>query len=836
MIDGITVTTMDELTDNFTIELIEKFKDGSLKEFIFNIGQIDIGNKLSNLNDDDNLILFESLCHIFDVEFDKNTVIQQLGLEFPSESVVISEVMPRVLDRKAAQAILSLGSQDFFNIEEEILTIEGVRNLLDIKVKNIDWGWITFKNVDNISTEIAEEFKKFHVKLSFPKVRTIHATVAQSLTQNSNFLSLGIDKLSSDIAKYLFTNKTSYIFLSNIKEFDDDVIPFVKNFNGFLLVNGCNLSKNAFEALWNRDGETHFEAVEFNDEVLRTIENLVHVRYDFDKFKRQQQQQYQKGYWPIFEFKCLRITNPSLARLQVNILRAKSRDDSWYSGLTILALTIDEKSAEIFAGYEGSLNFKNLETLDASSAIKLGSHRYQRDSSSQSNIAKSDGPSISLDKLQYIQNEFLTNISGKVSISLNGLVNIEIGFLQELVKKVTEGNLSFNGLTKLSEDAAYIFGNLSGVDLYLNGIKELDRRIARGLAKHQGILSLKGVTNANDEIHQELRRHQGSLDLPQATSISEESAKEIVEKNKNIPGLSLEIIDISPAVARIFVEHAGSFNYIGSLSFPKINAITYEVAKIFGEFKGSLYMMALQNITKEIAQQLVQNACHLHLGITECDAETARMLAKCKESLYLEKLKNASSDVIWELSAFCGKHLSIGLESLNANEAKDLSNFKGDLQLISLTMVNDEALANFSRHVGWLTIGISEISDELASALSVHNGGLVLRSLRHASDKALKYLTKTNGSLYLGLEVLTEEGARALAQHSGQLGLESLLQMSDNIAKIFATRNISDIKETVNEMKKWTPGFKLTSYDVGRFGKLSISYDMEEKIFKFIKL
>ena len=163
-------------------------------------------------------------------------------------------------------------------------------------------------------------------------------------------------------------------------------------------------------------------------------------------------------------------------------------------------------------------------------------------------------------------------------------------------------------------------------------------------------------------------------------------------------------------------------------------------------------------------------------GLMTLDAEAARWLAAFRGNLELDGLTEIDPETAAALATYAGPKLSLrGLKSLSAETAKQLAKAKawdGDLR------------------------SLREISDEAAAALAGFEGkGLTITGVP-LSDLAVQALAGFRGaSLYLIVPRLSDESVRALAAFKGEsLSLAGLEEPPAELAGLlpeFACKNLS---------------------------------------------
>jgi hypothetical protein len=163
-------------------------------------------------------------------------------------------------------------------------------------------------------------------------------------------------------------------------------------------------------------------------------------------------------------------------------------------------------------------------------------------------------------------------------------------------------------------------------------------------------------------------------------------------------------------------------------------------------------------------------------GLTTLDAEAARGLAAFRGNLELDGLTEINADTAAALATYAGPRLSLrGLKTLSADAAEQLAKAKawdGDLR------------------------SLRSLSDEAAAALAGFEGKGLLISGVLLSDRAVQALAGFRGSsLYLIVPQLSDESVQALAAFKGDsLSLAGLVEPPAELARLlpeFACKKLS---------------------------------------------
>ena len=249
-------------------------------------------------------------------------------------------------------------------------------------------------------------------------------------------------------------------------------------------------------------------------------------------------------------------------------------------------------------------------------------------------------------------------------------------------------------------------------------------------------------------------------------------AEDSPDVNKNNSSLSAEkaaeMISEANRADRYFIN----LNHLTSIE-PEVAT---ELAKLKSE-SGDLLLNGLTSINKEVAEELARfNGYRLQLnGLPNMNNEVAGALANFQgKVLYLNGLADADKKTVKELAKFNSDWLSLGLTSLDKEDAREFAKGQGNgLSFDRLSSIDKEVAHELSRFQGFrLSLkGLTFISKNVAHELA-------------------KFSSAPKGpSKYLGLDGLTScdrDVACELAKFHGQLGLYALRSISSDVAREFA--------------------------------------------------
>lgn len=346
--------------------------------------------------------------------------------------------------------------------------------------------------------------------------------------------------------------------------------------------------------------------------------------------------------------------------------------------------------------------------------------------------------------------------SPKSFLTLPNLKVIDAEIATELAK--ANGELALPQITKLSLETAQALANHQG-SLVLIGVTDVSPEIAQALAQQKGQLIL-GLNNATSVALHNLSQHPGSLVLPNLISISDEQAQALS-------------------------------NHKGILSLPQIVSLSETQAEHLAKIPANLELTELKELTPEAEEKLAKHTRFLR--VTKLDKITsaafAAKLAATSNKIELYRVATISDECLHNLIQFKGT-LTLGLDTLNANQATILAQHVGKLNLCRISKLSPEVTDCLVLHRGGLMLdSLEQLTDiRLARALTANKPAYIkLDKRKRIEPKIAQTLTSAKCSLMLsGLDEITDETATILGQHEGILSLLGLSSLSLESAKVLA--------------------------------------------------
>ena len=421
-------------------------------------------------------------------------------------------------------------------------------------------------------------------------------------------------------------------------------------------------------------------------------------------------------------------------------------------------------------------------------------------------LAEFKGPRLELDGATLSQ-EALEKVAGyRGLLLLRGLTTLSDAQLAVL-EAFNGGGLDLGGLARVTPDLAKQLATFATKFLSLDDVTELSPEAAATLAGFPGAVSLAGLTEPSPELIRalgDLRRRS----LTGVTALSPEAAAALLESSRG-GDVTLNLTTLSADTARELAKV--QYN---SLFLDRLTELSDEAAAALGtctltnlwlrgltdlspgaakglaalkarQIGPTLRLDSLRSLSPEAAQALAaSNITYLELiGLTTLSAGTADALAGSKAfSGSLPNMTTLSADAAVALGRFGGNKAGgdklnlFGLTALDAEAARGLAAFRGNLELDGLAAIDAETAAAVAKYAGpklslrGLKTLSADAADKLAQATAWEGR---LSSLGSLSDEAAEALAGFEGkSLDLGPVPLSDRAVAALAGFRGaSLGL-----------------------------------------------------------------
>jgi hypothetical protein len=174
---------------------------------------------------------------------------------------------------------------------------------------------------------------------------------------------------------------------------------------------------------------------------------------------------------------------------------------------------------------------------------------------------------------------------GYFALELNGLTEISEQIAEALGRNQGTGGLFLDGLRKISDSAALSISKYQGLQLSLNGIKEISPFAASALAnikdydgERTASLYLCGLEEISDKVGEALGKFKGStLNLSGLKQISNTTARSLARAKAQLVLKGLK--SLSDEVAKALSLHKGSYYVRERLDLTGLKALSDRSAK-----------------------------------------------------------------------------------------------------------------------------------------------------------------------------------------------------------------------------------------------------------------
>ena len=457
---------------------------------------------------------------------------------------------------------------------------------------------------------------------------------------------------------------------------------------------------------------------------------------------------------------------------------------------------LSAEAAKELAKHEDWLSLNGLKGVSDTTAEALAQHRGQlhldgltKVSDAQAKALARHYGELSLNGLTALSDEqaraFAQHRGGR--LYLGGLTTLSHEAARALMGRKGGGpyyQVRLDGLTTLTPEVAAELAAAHGHiwEGRLPRVKTVSADVARALAKRQGELSMEGLTEISDEAAQVLGPKLNGR-LPALKSLSPELAKGLAKTRGHLVLDGLTKLSDDAAVALAGHWRDAHLNGLTTLS--------PTAAKAICKRDGDLYLNGLTTVSEETLKALAEHKAHPSVrpivylkGLTKLSDEGAAILGAwpkwCGELPVLAKLSERAAASLASSRNWDGKLPAV--KSLSAEAAKALAKHDGDLSLGRFAKIDDDVAEALAGHKGGtLSLnGLTVLSEKAAAALARHEGRLALNGLTSLSEGAARALGGHKGDwLFLdGLTSLSDESARALAEHEGVISLQGLTNVS----------------------------------------------------------
>lgn len=278
------------------------------------------------------------------------------------------------------------------------------------------------------------------------------------------------------------------------------------------------------------------------------------------------------------------------------------------------------------------------------------------------------GRKFFLTSLESVKSQILSSSKSKTILfhSVEGDIDFTFAAAKYFVDKRGKMFLTFNRFP--ADNICETLSKFKG-SIYFDRIRTINNLQAKKFVKHSGVLSLIEVEEINLETAQILGQRAGDLEI----------------------GLKFLPATIATELAKIR----------GNLSFPRLECMDADVASIFRNFAGGLYLPSVKCLSNEVLQHLVTIRKTLSIGITNLTIKNATLLATSKSNIELNNVATLNSQVAEELFKSKAALMLCGLQKLNSNTCSLLLSHERGITLNSKVFVaGKETLNLLSKYKG----------------------------------------------------------------------------------------------------------------------------------------
>jgi hypothetical protein len=461
--------------------------------------------------------------------------------------------------------------------------------------------------------------------------------VAESFIKDPKNIDLSVyTEIEIDASKILQKSKFYKLNLSGLTHISNEVLKSLVKFKGWLILNGLAEIDDVKADIIS----SHIGALSLD--TLKTIESSV-----FQKLINKSGDIYLHGLNDINK-DCLSFIKQTTGRLVFNKSLSSNKGIKTYLDACIKyqadttdKLLTKEDAMSILSNYNNKKSLSDFEVI-TKDAAKYVASRKENDLKLNGITCIDDDKMNELVKFRS-DNTFteaqMTNYS-KLSLELNGLIDVSEGALINLFTNFKGHLIRLNSIKHISDSVAEAISNYR-YEVFLDGIETLSEKASYLLSIKPGLtrnnrISLNGLKKINAEVAENLSRFSGGLHLEGLSELS----KEVTEKLSNYKGTYYS--------DRI------------QLPLPSIKSINLEIAKELSKIEFPLILS----------------------GLTHLDNECAKVLSNSKTKyISLDGLEEINPQA---LSHFKGKDINIrlgGIKNLNIEIADVLSNLKSENSL-----------------------------------------------------------------------------------------------------------------------------------------------------------
>lgn len=521
-IGGESVQTLEELTDNFSVDILELFRSGKLAAFLDRIGEGSLFQQVAQMNVEQlDVAAFQQLCELFGVEFDLDTallMLQRAGYDtttptegeedeeevIAEEAAIPAPLITSLTEDAARQLVKSCKTREL-TVESETLS-ENVANILVrhqgpvdpvFSAINLSSGnvmdsiypnQLTFVNLSYLLPEIARILARFSGVLDFQTLPSLSFESARLIVNRIDGIrfgglkSLPFDVLSALMDEQLFGIFPVFLDFPGLTDLDAASARLFEDFQGELHLGLPAISIETAQILARRRAKTYFTglteiSIELEELICEPSNSLCYPRFADSEELTEMQAEHLLSLMPATGWPC-------------------------YPGtLTLRTKVLSVPVATLLVEYGGRLIFTQLDTMTPDIARILARHQLQL----RNNIYQIPmGAWLSFPALTSISREcmhYFVRGQTNAQLAFDGLTNLDLGVAKELAD-LKRSTLLLNGVQTLEDAAAGELSKMQEVTLQLNKLARLPFSLAKSFCNNDGFLCLMlgGVKTIDAEV------------------------------------------------------------------------------------------------------------------------------------------------------------------------------------------------------------------------------------------------------------------------------------------------------------------------------------------------
>lgn len=555
--------------------------------------------------------------------------------------------------------------------------------------------------LESLDSQEAKELAKHSGALSFKRLKSISQDALGALAIHRGGLVLdGLSALTQEEAALLSNYQGPLLSLRGLKELDQESLQTLANYKGNLILSTAFAPK-------------YYELLQGDQNRAELIQGVT------------------SGTSPTLT-QFTELSPKDAEALRSKIITGPIK----LNGLKVL----EAKVARILKGHEGSYEFNGLTNVSPAALKELSSGKIT---------------ALSLNGLTQLSEDQGRALNAlRCPLQLNGLKKFETGVLELLV--ANKKSLSLNGLTTLTPRQAELLSEVKE-SLLLNGLEDLSPGVCKGLSEFRGHLQLNKV---------------------KALSVSEaEAFSPFRGSSLKLEGLQEPPQAVIDQLAKI--QTTVYFHYLVANQIRRVRYLEKQKGPILDQVKKGDFsnVSRLMGLTPELASLLAQSSIsELQLSIERLDADCAKELAKYTGKLSLDGLRTIEAKTLGLIARGSSRELSFGsLQTLGREQLKELTAYRGRtlrLGVQSIEEFNATGLTPFQANLKTIQLTrLTELPQNLAQCLTGVPRFYVFYNLQKLRENTLKQLGQIQGFTSYSQFQPSLDIAKCLAKQSTHVNL-----------------------------------------------------------------